>query len=63
MQGKISGVETSYYIKDETRAKKVAQKLSTDETHMSVKLSSYSKSSAQRSHYLDNYKIVYPFLE
>lgn len=53
IEGKIRGVETSYYIKDESRAKKVAQKM-TDDGHGSVKMSahSYKSGSASRSIYL-----------
>jgi hypothetical protein len=63
IEGKIRGVETSYYIKDESRAKKVVQKM-VDDGHASVKLSnhSYKSGSASKSIYLESYKIVYPAL-
>ena len=56
----IKGIQISYFIKDESRAKKVRQKI--EEPQGSIKLSSHSFKSGSKSQYLEADKLVYPTL-
>ena len=62
--GTVKGMTMNYYLKDETRAKKIRQKV--EDFTQSVKLSttsfSASMSSAKQSLF-ENEKLIYPTLE
>lgn len=60
--GTIKGMAMNYYIKDESRVKKIRQKI--EDLPQSVKLSASSFTASMRSskNLLENEKLVYPIL-
>lgn len=61
--GMIKGMAMNYYIKDESRVKKIRQKI--EDLPQSIKLSASSFTASMKSskNLLENEKLVYPILE
>lgn len=57
----IKGVEINYFIKDESRARKVRERI--EEPVSSVKLSTHSFKSISKSQYLETERTIYPGLQ